>query len=158
MESAGAVTADGLRPERYVDERNKKRTVVAFSVNEKSAEIDESNGNHKTVALSGQAADVMSITYDLAFNPDVPVGTVFTLSNRDNMEELRLAETRNEVLSTDTTSLNTRYYDFRRANGSGGMQVWLAVDQGWLPAKLRIMGRDGAVSMIATKYDLNPAE
>jgi hypothetical protein len=108
--------------------------------------------------MSGQAADLMSLTYDLAFNPDVPIGTVFTLANRDNLEEVRLVEKRDEVLATDSGNVNTRYYDFKRANGSGGAQVWLSLDRQWLPAKLRVIGRDGAISLNATRYDLNPPD
>ena len=156
MESAGVITSDGLRPERYVDERNQRRTVVSFAANEKSAFIEEPNGNKKTVQLAGQAADVMSLTYDLAFNPDINVGAPFTLSNRDNVEEIRLVEKRDESLVGDTATLATKFFDFKRTNGGGGIQVWLAVEKQWLPAKIRILGRDGAVTMIATKFEINP--
>ena len=156
MESAGVITSDGLRPERYVDERNQRRTVVSFAANEKSAFIEEPNGNKKTVQLAGQAADVMSLTYDLAFNPDINVGAPFTLSNRDNVEEIRLVEKRDESLVVDTATLATKFFDFKRTNGGGGIQVWLAVEKQWLPAKIRILGRDGAVTMIATKFEINP--
>ena len=156
MESAGVITSDGLRPERYVDERNQRRTVVSFAANEKSAFIEEPNGNKKTVQLAGKAADVMSLTYDLAFNPDINVGAPFTLSNRDNVEEIRLVEKRDESLVVDTATLATKFFDFKRTNGGGGIQVWLAVEKQWLPAKIRILGRDGAVTMIATKFEINP--
>lgn len=157
MESSGVITADGLRPERYIDERNQRRTVVNFAANEKSAFIEEPNGNRKTAILAGQAADVMSLTYDLAFNPDISVGTSFTLSNRDTVEEIRLVEKRDEVLAGEFLSLATRFYDFRRPSGTGGIQVWLAVERNWLPAKIRILGRDGAVTMLATKIEINPS-
>lgn len=156
MESAGVITADGLRPERYVDQRNQRRTTVTYAANEKSAFIEEPNGNQKTVQLAGQAADVMSLTYDLGFNPDLAIGTRFTLSNRDTVEEIMLTEKRDEVLVTDTHTLATRFFDLKRPNGSGGVQVWLALDKQWLPAKLRILGRDGAVTLTATKFEINP--
>lgn len=157
MESSGVITADGLRPERYVDERNQRRTIVSFAANEKSAFVEEPNGNRKTVMLAGQAADVMSLTYDLAFNPDINIGTPFTLSNRDTAEEIRLVEKRDEVLTSEHLTLATRFYDFRRPSGTGGIQVWLAIERNWLPAKIRILGRDGAVTMLATKIEINPA-
>ena len=158
LESQGVVSANGLRPERYVDERNKRKTIVEFSANEKNASIEEANGNRKSVALAGQAADIMSLTYDLAFNPDIHIGAPFTLSNRDSLEEIRLVEKRDEILVTEAGNANTRFYDFRRPDGSGGIQVWLAVDRQWLPAKIRILGRDGALTMVATKYELGGSE
>ena len=157
MESAGVITADGLRPERYVDERNQRRTTVTYAANEKSAFVEEPNGNKKTVQLAGQAADVMSLTYDLGFNADLAIGTRFTLSNRDTVEEIILTEKRDEMLVTDTQTLATRFFDLKRPNGSGGVQVWLATEKQWLPAKLRILGRDGAVTLTATKFEINPA-
>ena len=157
LESQGVVSADGLRPERYVDERNKRRTTVSFSANEKSAFVEEANGNRKTIALAGQAADIMSLTYDLAFNPDLNVGAPFTLSNRDAVDEIRLVAKGEEVLSGEAGNLTTRFYDFRRPDGSGGIQVWLAPERGWLPAKIRVLGRDGALTMVATKYELGSA-
>ena len=156
MESAGVITADGLRPERYVDERNQRRTIVNFAANEKSAFIEEPNGNKKTVQLAGQAADVMSLTYDLAFNPEINIGAPFTMSNRDTVEEIRLVEKRDETLTNDSLVLATKFYDFKRTNGTGGIQVWLAIEKNWLPAKIRILGRDGAVTMVATKFEINP--
>ena len=158
LESNGVVSADGLRPERYVDERNKRRTTVEFSANEKTAYVEEANGNRKTLALAGQAADIMSLTYDLAFNPDINVGAPFTLSNRDTVEEIRLVAKREESLAADSGTRLTRFYDFRRPDGSGGIQVWLSPENGWLPAKIRILGRDGALTMVATRYDLNPPD
>jgi len=158
LESSGVVSADGLRPERYVDERNKRRTTVDFSANEKTAYVEEANGNRKTLALAGQAADIMSLTYDLAFNPDINVGAPFTLSNRDTIEEIRLVAKREESLTVESGTRMTRFYDFRRPDGSGGIQVWLSPENGWLPAKIRILGRDGALTMVATRYDLNPPD
>lgn len=157
LESRGVVSADGLRPERYIDERNKRRTTVSFSANEKSALVEEANGNRKTIALAGQAADIMSLTYDLAFNPDIDIGAPFTLSNRDSVDEIRLVAKSEEVLSGEAGNLTTRFYDFRRPDGSGGIQVWLAPERGWLPAKIRVLGRDGALTMLATKYELGGA-
>jgi hypothetical protein len=158
LESSGVVSADGLRPERYVDERNKRRTTVDFSANEKTAYVEEANGNRKTLALAGQAADIMSLTYDLAFNPDINVGAPFTLSNRDTVEEIRLVAKREESLALESGPRVTRFYDFRRPDGSGGIQVWLSPEHGWLPAKIRILGRDGALTMVALRYDLNPPD
>lgn len=157
MESTGVITADGLRPERYVDERNQRRTSVTFAANEKSAFVEEPNGNKKTIQLTGQAADIMSLTYDLGFNPDLAIGTPFTLSNRDTVDEIRLVEKRDEALVSDTMTLATRFYDLKRPNGTGGIQVWLAPEKNWLPAKIRILGRDGAVTLTATKFEINPA-
>ena len=157
MESTGVITADGLRPERYVDERNQRRTSVTFAANEKSAFVEEPNGNKKTIQLAGQAADIMSLTYDLGFNPDLAIGTSFTLSNRDTVDDIRLVEKRDEMLVSDTMTLATRFYDLKRPNGTGGIQVWLALEKNWLPAKIRILGRDGAVTLTATKFEINPA-
>ena len=157
MESAGVITADGLRPERYIDERNQRRTTVTFAANEKTAQEDEPNGNKKTVQLAGQAADIMSLTYDLGFNPDLHIGTPFTLSNRDTVDEIRLIEKRDEVLVSDNMTLATRFYDLKRPNGTGGIQVWLAPEKNWLPAKIRILGRDGAVTLTATRFEINQA-
>ncbi len=156
MESAGVINADGLRPERYVDERNQRRTTVTYAANEKSAYVEEPNGNKKTVPLAGQAADVMSLTYDLGFNTEMAIGPPITLSNRDTVEEIRLVDRRDEMLVTDNLTVATRFFDLKRPNGSGGIQVWLATEKNWLPAKIRILGRDGAVTLTATRFEINP--
>jgi hypothetical protein len=158
LESSGTVDGAGLKPEQYVDERNRRRTTVEFTAGERSAVINEANGNRKTVPLVGRVADIMSLTFDLAFNPDLNVGAPMTLTNRDTLEEVRLVARRDEALETEGGVVATRYYDFRRPNGSGGIEIWLAVDRQWLPAKVRIRGRDGALSMVATRYDLKPAD
>ncbi|MBL8378163.1 MAG: DUF3108 domain-containing protein [Burkholderiales bacterium] len=157
LESQGVIAAAGLRPERYVDVRNRRRSTVNIAANEKSAEIEEANGNRKSVLLAGQAADIMSLTYDLAFNPDIGIGTPFTLINRERLEEVRLVEARDEVLITEAGNLNTRYFEFRRPDGTSGIQVWLAIERQWLPARIRLAGRDGGLNMVATAYDTSPA-
>ena len=159
FESRGAVSPEGLRPERYTDERNtwfnKSGTRVVFSANEKSAQVEESNGNRKSLAIAGQAADIMSLTYDLAFNPDINVGAPFTLANRDNLEEIRLVSKGEDDTLNAGIPGKTRFYDFRRPDGTGGIKVWLSPENGWLPARIRIQGRDGVVNIVTTGYEIN---
>jgi len=156
FESSGVVTAAGLRPQRYSDDRNGRINAIDFVGDPNNAQVSEASGNHKSVALTAPVADLMSLPYALAFNPEMPVGTVLMMANKENVEQVRLVDRHDEVLTTDRFSANTRFFDFRRANGDGGVQVWLSLDQHLLPAKLRIAGRDGPVTFTATRYDFDP--
>ena len=158
MTSRGRITPIGLVPDSYEHQQNQRSSSVSFNPSAKTAQVVETSGNQKTVELQGQATDLMSLTYELGFDPDVAVGTPFTLFNRDNLEELVLTEKRSEILETDAGRLNTMMFDLKRSSGTGGATVWLAVDRQWLPAKIRFIGRDGAVTMLATKIEINPPQ
>jgi hypothetical protein len=157
FESTGVVTSAGLQPQRYSDERNGRVNAIDFASDPNNAQVSEASGNRKSVALAAPVADLMSLPYALAFNPEMPVGTVLMMANKENVEQVRLVDRHDEVLTTERFSANTRFFDFRRANGDGGVQVWLSLDQHLLPAKLRIAGRDGPVTFTATRYDFDPA-
>jgi hypothetical protein len=152
FESSGTLSGSTLAPDRYVDDRRGKVTQIEFAADRKSAQVNEANGNRKGIDLAGQAADLMSLPYALALNPDMPVGTVIMLANRDSIDPTRLMEKRDEVLLTERGPVNTRFYSFKQVEGNGNAQVWLAVDRQWLPAKLRVTGRDGPIAFIATGY------
>ena len=155
FESSGTQGDAGLRPEHYIDDRRGKVTSIDFSAERKNAQVNEANGNVKNIAMSGPAADLMSLPYDLALNPEMPVGTIIMLANRDSVDPARLTERREEVLMTERGPVNTRFYSFQYVQGSGSAQVWLALDKQWLPAKLRVSGRDGPISFMATGYKLD---
>ncbi|MDB5805258.1 MAG: hypothetical protein JWN73_2580 [Betaproteobacteria bacterium] len=158
FDSSGAVTGATLRPERYSDDRNGRVNAIDFASDPKNAQVSEASGNHKSVALAGPVADLMSLPYALALNPEMPVGTLLMMANKENVEQVRLVERRDEVLTTERFTVNTRFFDFRRAEGEGGVQVWLAPEQHWLPAKLRVAGRDGPVTFTATRYEFDAAQ
>jgi len=157
FESTGVVTSAGLQPQRYSDERNGRVNAIDFASDPNNAQVSEASGNRKSVALTSPVADLMSLPYALAFNPEMPVGTLLMMANKENVEQVRLVDRHDEVLTTERFSANTRFFDFRRADGVGGVQVWLSLDQHLLPAKLRIAGRDGPVTFTATRYDFDPA-
>jgi hypothetical protein len=155
FESSGSQAGSLLRPERYVDDRRGKVTTVDFPGDGKNADVSEANGNRKSISLSGPATDLMSLPYTLALNPDMAVGTVLMLANRDSVDPARLMERRDEVLQTERGPVNTRYYSFKYVEGAGTAQVWLALEKQWLPAKLRIAGRDGPITFTATGYKVD---
>jgi hypothetical protein len=155
FESSGAQAGALLRPERYVDDRRGKVTIVEFPGDGRNADVSEANGNRKSIALAGPATDLMSLPYTLALGPDMPVGTVLMLANRDSVDPARLMEKRDEVLQTERGPVSTRYYAFKYVEGAGTAQVWLALEKQWLPAKLRIAGRDGPITFTATGYKID---
>jgi hypothetical protein len=157
-ESAGTVTAQGLRMDQYSYARNDKHSAVNVAPDFKSAAIDEMSGNHKTVPLVGQPVNLANLAYHLAFVPDLPVGSKLAFFNRDELEEVQLVDKRDEMISLDSINVQTRYYEFRRADGSGGAQIWLATDHQWLPAKMRVAARDGVLVFTVTRWDLNPSD
>ncbi|HEY4372302.1 MAG TPA: DUF3108 domain-containing protein [Burkholderiales bacterium] len=158
FESRGTVAGGQLVPTRYSDDRDGHVNAIDFNTQAQSAQVHEASGNEKSIALTAPPADPMSLPYALALNPDMPVGTVLMAANKENIEPVHLVARRDEPLYTDHFAANTRFYDFRRADGVGGVQVWLSLDKHWLPVKLRISGRDGPVSFTATRYELDPPQ
>lgn len=157
FESSGTLAGGRLQPEHYSDNRDGRINAIDFDAQAKVAKVHEASGNEKSIALTSPPADPMSLPYALALDPEMPIGSVLMAANKENVEPVQLVERRDEVLRTERFATNARFYDFRRPDGSGGVQVWLSLDHHWLPVKIRIAGRDGPVSFTATRFEADQA-
>lgn len=138
--SEGTVTAEGLRPEEFRDQREGKDAESA-RFDWGGARLVFSGGRGDAVLAAG-AQDQVSVFYQLAWlaphrDLDVPVATAS-----------RIGRSTFEWLGEETISVNgaqTPTLHLRSRSGGDTTEVWLAPARGGLPVKIRYIDRKGDV-------------
>jgi hypothetical protein len=140
QEARGTVTEQGLRPERFVERRP--------NANEEGLEFDwkrrevtfERGDNRKTTAFSGDTVDWLSMIFQLAHVPPKPKGdtmelAVFTQRKFYAFKLKVLGVEEIDIPLGRTRALHLRHVDDK--NAEEVVDVWLGVDQHYLPVKMR---------------------
>jgi hypothetical protein len=140
QETSGTVTPEGLRPERFVERRpgagdeglefDWKRHQVTFERGEQK----------KTTPFKGDTVDWLSMIFQLAHVPPKPRGdtlemAVFTQRKMYAFKLKVLGVEDIDIPLGPTKALHLRHVDAKNADEV--VDVWLGVDQHYLPVKMR---------------------
>lgn len=140
QETRGTVTPEGLRPDRFVERRPNageeglefdwKQRQVTFELGEKK----------KTSPFSGNTVDWLSMIFQLAHVPPKPRGdtlemAVFTQRKMYAFKLKVLGVEEIDIPMGRLSALHLRHVDEKNANEV--VDVWLGVDQHYLPVKMR---------------------
>ena len=155
MTSEGVINEKGLSPTRHERVRGRREPeVITFTPGSQVAVV-ESKGEKRELKFAGDPVDMLSILYDLALDPAVAVGRKFAFARGVTVYQFVLRNKGQQAIETDAGKLDALYFDFRRVEGEGQIEVWLALDKGLLPAKMRLVSSRGEqVEIIASKYDI----
>ena len=143
-ESKGAVTAGGLRPESFVETRNghiKRSATFDWS----AGQVELTDGDHKqTVPLPPNTWDATSFAWNFSFaRPDGKDLKVNATDGR-RITEYRYKVVGREKLVTAMGDLETVHVKKIQDEGDKrAFDVWLAVDQFYLPVRIRAIEKDG---------------
>lgn len=140
QESRGTVTAEGLRPERFVERRpGADEEGLAFDWAQHQVTFQRGD-NRKTTDFKGNTVDWLSMIFQLAHVPPRPKGDSMELAV---FTQRRFYTFRLKVLGMEdidipmgrVRALHLRHVDAQ--NASEVVDVWLGVDQHYLPVKMR---------------------
>jgi len=143
QESRGILTPRGLQPEQFVVRRGRiERSEIADFDWAASRATVSADGNVKQWALEPGAQDQLSYLHQLSFLiADSPLPTMMVTNGR------RFYKVSVENLGRETvaTGLGPLFALHLRSEleGKGRMDVWLALDYGNLPIKVRIRDQRG---------------
>lgn len=144
--SQGRLTASGLRPERFAMSRTRRGETV-----EARAHLDWDAGrltygrlaHSQTVDLPAASQDIVSFVLQLALNPP-PQGRIhLPITNGARFETYELEVLAEERIETPLGLLVTLPLKQVRKHGAESIEVWLAVEHGYLPVKVRFLDREG---------------
>ncbi len=157
-ESSGTITAEGLRPERFIEERGSpdKRRELSFDYGERLIRIPEKD----PVAMEGAAHD--PLTWIVQFYFAMPKGEQasfkvastrridqYTLSRAaDEMIELPMGEADPLTGQRRTQPVLTQVWKGSRApdaegKGGGAAIFWLAPDWHYIPIRVKLVSPQG---------------
>jgi len=159
--SMGKVTERGLRPENFAMSRTRRGATDTAQ-----ARLDWEAGQltygrpaqQRTVDLPAPTQDIVSFLLQLALNPPEPGRVRLPITNGLRFETHELEVLAEERIETPLGVLNALPLRQKRKEGSEGIEVWLAVDHGYLPIKVRFLDRDGNPSgeQIVSEIRIDP--
>ncbi len=144
--SQGKLTAQGLRPEKFLTSRTRRgRTEAA------QARFDWGAGsltfgnarNPRSVALPAGSQDVMSFIYQMSLVPPQPGRFRVPVTNGSRFETYDVEVLNEETIDTPLGALQAVPVRQVRRAGIESIEIWLAVEFRYLPVKIRFLNREG---------------
>jgi hypothetical protein len=143
-ETKGSITADGLRPLSFVETRNGKFKHGA-SFDWAAGEVQLTDGERKqTVPLPPNTWDAASFAWNFAFSRSEGSELQVHMTDGRRITEYKYSILGREKLATPLGELDTLHVKKIQEEGDKrGFDVWLVIDQHFLPARVRTTERDG---------------
>jgi len=142
--SEGRLTADGLRPERFMVRRGKRERVerASFDWQTSRATLSDARGS-RDWALQAGAQDLLSVIYQISFVMEEkgnPPAVMVTDGRRFQTAHLEIVG--RETVQTELGPMET--VRIRSALERGAtVELWLAPDFGYLPARVQLRDKRG---------------
>lgn len=137
QESSGTVTPQGLRPDRFVERRgDTPEEGLAFDWQARTVEFRRGSANH-TGALTDSTVDWLSMIFQMAHLPPARDGMPLRVYTQRRLYEYRLNVVGEETLDLPIGRAKTLHLRHEGSKPEEAVDVWLGVDQHYLPVKLR---------------------
>jgi hypothetical protein len=141
--SEGRLTAGGFQPDAFMVRRGSRERVerARFDWQALRATLTDAKGSRE-VALQAGAQDQLSALHQIAFLMESGAPPALQVTNGRDMETARIEVVGRETVSTELGPMETVRV---RSDLGGGVivQLWLAPDFGYLPARLRLRDKRG---------------
>lgn len=146
-ESEGVITADGLRPEKFTEERgspDKRREAVFDHVNKKVTTPEK-----EPLVIEGIAHD--PLTWIVQFYFSMPKGerATFSVASTRRIDTYTMERVGKDNLATPVGNVDTQIWKGARkprADGTGGggsAQFWLAPEYHFVPFQIQLVSANG---------------
>ncbi len=145
--SQGTITAAGLRPDSFWVERGQSANTTdsaQFNWETHTLTIQSPDGN-RVLPLSAGTQDLLSFQYQFAVKPP-PVGTSVALAitnGRKLNHVIYTAVGRTTLTLPDGSKMPTLHLVKQDKPHGDRTDLWLAVDKGYLPVKVKLTRKDG---------------
>ncbi|MCU0812421.1 MAG: DUF3108 domain-containing protein [Thiobacillaceae bacterium] len=152
--SQGRVTASGLQPEAFWDQRGKKRSSGRFDFGNRSLSVSRGS-SVKTLPLPDDAQDSQSLLFHFALHaPNLDAEGYHVFDGR-KLRPYYFVLRGEETLDTPLGPLKTLHLERANAPEDRRFEVWLAVDLHYLPVRVlrpEEGGMDGEVVIRSITY------
>lgn len=142
QESQGAITAKGLRPERFSVQRGRaeRNESAAFDWGASKATLT-AGGNTREWELKPGAQDLLSIIHQLSFMAGDEKLPGVWITNARKFDTVRIELVGKEAVETEIGSVQTLRFRYQARDDSLRSDIWLAPEYGYLPMKIRLRDR-----------------
>jgi len=141
--SEGRLTAGGFQPETFMVRRGRRERVerAHFDWQALRATLTDEKGSRE-VALQAGAQDQLSALHQIAFLMESGALSALQVTNGRHMETARIEIVGRETVHTELGPMETVRVLSDLAGGVS-VQLWLAPEFGYLPARLRLRDKRG---------------
>lgn len=155
--SSGAVTRDGLRPQRFEGHLRGRSLSADFDWTTHKLTLAR-DGASETLDLPAGAQDRLSIMYQLMFAVSDKTSTLdVAMTNGRKLERYRYAVQPDVIIDTPFKRLKTTHLVKQRAPDESGAEVWIAPEYGRVPVKVVIVEVSGVrYEQVATRVEIHP--
>lgn len=135
--ASGRVTPEGLRPERFTEFRGSTpEEGLAFDWDARQVEFRR-GGSTRTVPLTDSTVDWLSMIFQLAHMPPKGESVDLRVFTQRRLYQYRLEVVGIEELELPIGRANTLHLRHSGEKPEEAVDVWLGIDQHYLPVKLR---------------------
>jgi len=142
--SRGRITADGLRPDEYRDERPFGWVASAKFDWEARTVTQERKGQSETLKMPAVAQDPLSLAYTFAFVP--PRGKEYDIVRADGrgLTPFRFTVVGNEKLATPLGEMETLHISkVKDGPDDKATDIWFATERNFIPVRVLVVDKDG---------------
>jgi len=142
--SRGRITADGLRPDEYRDERPFGWVASVKFDWEARTITQEHKGKSETFKMSAIAQDPLSLAYTFAFVP--PRGKEYEIVSADGrgLKPYRFTVVGNEKLATPLGEMETLHISkIKDGPDDKATDIWFATERNFIPVRVLVVDKDG---------------
>lgn len=141
LESRGQLTAGGLQPEFFMSRRNGAETGDNARFDWATGEVVLSRTGSRHALVEG-TQDLLSFHYQLAYLPQLVEGVSMDVATSRKLERYHFQILGEESLETGVGIFRTLHLKTRNETTT---ELWLALDHGLLPVKIRHIDRKGDI-------------
>ena len=137
QESHGRVTSEGLRPDAFTERRgNTQEEGLAFDWDKRTVTFQRGDAT-RTGALTDDTVDWLSMIFQLAHTP--PRGSVLPMRvfTQRRMYAFQLKVVGVETMHLPMGNMQTLHLHHDGEKPEEAVDVWLGIDQNYLPVKMR---------------------
>jgi hypothetical protein len=145
-ESEGTITKDGLRPDKFVEERGNpdKRREVLFDHIKKQVKMPDK----EAIAFEGSPHDPLTWIVQFYFAAPNSQRNLFTVASSRRLDVYNLDLQGEETLETPVGAMKTQLWKGSRkpdaeGKGGGSAQFWLSPEWHYVPFKIKVVNAQG---------------
>ena len=158
--SEGTVTAKGLHPLTYVQERKldtERNTRADFDWATNSVTLTDRNGK-RTQPLPAGTQDRLSTMYQFMFVPLQNAATLdFHMTNGSKVDIYNYVVTPDQSVTVPLGTFKALYVASLQKTGESRTEIWLATDHANFPYKMTITDPDGdKLTQVLTQFNSEP--
>lgn len=146
QQSSGTVSATGLRPEEFTENKltSKGKQALSAQFDWQAGQLSFSNGTQSS--LPDQAQDILSFLYQFSQLPLDQATLPMHVSNGKKLENYQLAVGEEEEIQTRLGKLRAIPLRKIHAPGEEGLEIWLGLEYRLLPVQIRQLDRNGEIA------------